>query len=87
MKEVLRLNNGLKVVISQMPHMESVAIGVWIGMGGRYEEEEHQGMTIRSIGGRVRDLPNSWSNMGPTSTLWTACCSTRAAETCCAAKT
>ena len=39
------LKNGLKVVTSEMPHMESVSIGIWIGVGGRYERKPVCGMS------------------------------------------
>jgi len=39
------LKNGLKVITSRMPHMESVAIGLWIGVGGRYESKSLCGMS------------------------------------------
>ena len=32
-----RLANGLRVVSSTMPHVESVSMGIWVGVGGRYE--------------------------------------------------
>ncbi|UCD54918.1 MAG: insulinase family protein [Candidatus Omnitrophota bacterium] len=39
------LKNGLNVVTSYMPHMESVSIGLWIGVGGNYEEKRLSGMS------------------------------------------
>ena len=39
------LRNGLRIITSNMPHMESVSIGVWIGVGGRYEEKKLCGMS------------------------------------------
>ena len=39
------LKNGLKIVTSNMPHMESVSIGIWIGVGSRYETKELSGMS------------------------------------------
>jgi len=39
------LKNGLKVITSRMPHMESVSIGIWIGVGGRYEGKKVCGMS------------------------------------------
>jgi predicted Zn-dependent peptidase len=39
------LKNGLRVITSNMPHMESVSIGVWIGVGGRYESRKHCGIS------------------------------------------
>ena len=34
---VTRLNNGLRVATAELPHMASVAVGLWVGVGGRYE--------------------------------------------------
>jgi predicted Zn-dependent peptidase len=39
------LKNGLSVITSGMPHMESVSIGIWIGVGGRYEGKRSSGMS------------------------------------------
>ncbi|NQT22711.1 MAG: insulinase family protein, partial [Candidatus Omnitrophica bacterium] len=39
------LDNRLNIVSSPMSHMESVSIGIWIGMGGRYEDKELSGIT------------------------------------------
>ncbi|MBL7069155.1 MAG: insulinase family protein [Candidatus Omnitrophica bacterium] len=39
------LPNGLKVMIVDMPHMESVALGVWIAAGGRYENTQNTGIS------------------------------------------
>jgi len=39
------LNNGLKIVLADMPHMESISIGVWIAAGGRYEREDQAGIS------------------------------------------
>lgn len=39
------LGNGLKVATETMPHMESVAIGVWINAGGRYENAANSGIS------------------------------------------
>ena len=39
------LDNGLKVVGCKMPGMESASIGIWIGMGGRYETKKMQGVS------------------------------------------
>jgi len=45
MKNVKILDNKLTIVSSLMPYMESVAIGVWIGMGGRYEDKKWCGIS------------------------------------------
>jgi predicted Zn-dependent peptidase len=39
------LTNGFKTITSNMPHMESVSVGIWIGTGGRYEKERYCGMS------------------------------------------
>jgi predicted Zn-dependent peptidase len=37
MYKVTRLENGLTVATAEMPHMASVSLGIWVGVGGRYE--------------------------------------------------
>lgn len=39
------LSNGFKVIVSPMPQMESVSLGIWIGVGGRYESEKTSGIS------------------------------------------
>lgn len=39
------LPNGVRVISAELPHMQSVAIGVWAGVGGRYESAEENGMS------------------------------------------
>ncbi|NQT06042.1 MAG: insulinase family protein [Candidatus Omnitrophica bacterium] len=39
------LPNGLRVMIVDMPHMESVSLGIWIGTGGRYENMQNAGIS------------------------------------------
>ncbi|MFH1846629.1 MAG: pitrilysin family protein [Candidatus Omnitrophota bacterium] len=38
-------NNGLNVIVSPMSQMASVSIGIWIGVGGRYESDEESGIS------------------------------------------
>ena len=38
-----RLPNGLTVATAEMPHMASVSLGLWIGVGSRCESEELSG--------------------------------------------
>jgi len=45
MFEEITLPNGLRVITSEMPFMESVTIGIWIGMGGRYEDKKNNGVS------------------------------------------
>ncbi|HOV04002.1 MAG TPA: pitrilysin family protein [Hyphomicrobiales bacterium] len=42
--EVTRLDNGLTVVSQTMPHLESAALGVWVGAGSRKERIEENGI-------------------------------------------
>ncbi|MBD3378894.1 MAG: hypothetical protein GF408_00310 [Candidatus Omnitrophica bacterium] len=37
--------NGLTTVVSPMKQMSSVSLGVWIGVGGRYESEHNSGIS------------------------------------------
>ncbi len=39
------LDNGLRILISTMPHTRSVSVGFFIGVGSRYESEERNGIT------------------------------------------
>lgn len=43
MYRVTRLTNGLTVATAEMPQMASVSIGLWMGVGSRYEPEELNG--------------------------------------------
>ncbi len=38
-----RLPSGLRVVTAEMPHMASVSVGIWVGLGSRYEPVELNG--------------------------------------------
>jgi predicted Zn-dependent peptidase len=37
MYRVTQLENGLRVATAQMPQMRSVSVGIWVGIGSRYE--------------------------------------------------
>ena len=39
------LNNGLRIVTSNMPHVRSVSLGIFIGAGSRYESAEQAGVS------------------------------------------
>jgi len=41
--EVQRFGNGLTVATAPMPHMASVSVGLWVGVGGRFEPGELNG--------------------------------------------
>ncbi|TFL18762.1 M16 family metallopeptidase [Jannaschia formosa] len=42
--EITRLANGVRIVTERMPSMESAAVGVWVGAGGRHEAPEQNGI-------------------------------------------
>src|SRR2546422_11779350 len=42
---ITQLPSGVRVVTARMPHMESVSLGVWIGVGGRYESKRLCGIS------------------------------------------
>jgi predicted Zn-dependent peptidase len=44
MYQVSRLKNGLTIATAAMPHMASVSVGLWVGVGGRYEPAEVNGV-------------------------------------------
>lgn len=37
--------NGLEVIVAPMPQMSSVSLGIWVGVGGRYESRSLSGMS------------------------------------------
>jgi len=39
------LDNGVRLVISRMQEMRSVSIGIWVGIGGRYENDQESGIS------------------------------------------
>jgi predicted Zn-dependent peptidase len=41
--QVSLLPNGLKLATAEMPHMASVSLGLWVGVGGRYEPADLNG--------------------------------------------
>lgn len=43
MHHLTRLSNGLTVATAAMPHMASVCLGVWVGVGSRYETTAQSG--------------------------------------------
>lgn len=42
--KVTRLENGLTIATAEMPHMASVSVGLWVGIGARYESPEVNGV-------------------------------------------
>jgi predicted Zn-dependent peptidase len=44
MYHVTQLKNGLTVATAEMPHMMSVSVGLWIGVGSRYGPAQLNGV-------------------------------------------
>jgi len=42
---VSSLPNGVRVATAPVPHVASVSVGVWVGVGGRYEPDELAGIS------------------------------------------
>ena len=45
MYQVSHLENGLTIATAEMPHMASVSLGIWVGVGGRYEPAPLSGIS------------------------------------------
>jgi predicted Zn-dependent peptidase len=45
MYRVSRHKAGLSVVTAEMPHMASISLGIWVGVGGRYEPAKLSGVS------------------------------------------
>lgn len=45
MVEKHRLNNGVRVVIEKIPHVKSVSLGFWVGVGSNHENINNNGIT------------------------------------------
>jgi predicted Zn-dependent peptidase len=44
MYRITRLENGLTVATAEMPHMASVSLGLWVGVGSRHEPSKLNGV-------------------------------------------
>ena len=42
---VSRLESGLRIVTHAMEHLQSAALGIWVGTGSRSEAEEEHGLS------------------------------------------
>ena len=40
-----QLENGIRVVTHEMPHVETVSLGVWVNVGARYEALHQNGIS------------------------------------------
>jgi predicted Zn-dependent peptidase len=43
--ELACLPNGLRIVSDHMPHVETVSLGVWVGVGARHESQAEHGIS------------------------------------------
>jgi predicted Zn-dependent peptidase len=43
--EKYTLDNGVRVIIEKIPTVRSVALGIWVGTGSRYEQPENNGIS------------------------------------------
>lgn len=39
------LSNGVRVVSENIPYVRSVAVGIWVGAGSRFESDEYSGIS------------------------------------------
>src|SRR5690606_32155273 len=70
--EISRLSNGLTVVTDTMPHVESVALGIWVKAGSRNERSDQHGiahllehMVFKGTGSRSAwDIASQIENVG-----------------------
>ncbi len=45
MYQITRLKNGLTIATAEMPHMASASVGIWVGVGSRYEPAPISGIS------------------------------------------
>ena len=48
MKELLKktvLDNGVRIITTNMPHLRSVSMGVWVNAGARDESVQQNGLS------------------------------------------
>jgi predicted Zn-dependent peptidase len=45
MFERIKLDNGVRVVWEKIPHVRSVSVGIWVGVGSRNETKENNGIS------------------------------------------
>ena len=45
MIKITTLKNGIRVITEQLPHVKTVSIGTWVGVGSRYEKKNENGIS------------------------------------------
>ena len=60
--EVSRLSNGLTVATETLPHIESVALGIWVKSGSRNESDEEHGIAhlLEHMAFKGTDRRSAW---------------------------
>ena len=43
--EITTLSNGLRIITSERPQLETVSLGVWVRTGSAYEKKENNGIS------------------------------------------
>ena len=42
---ITELDNGLRIITETVDYVQSMSMGVWVGVGSRYEEPAENGIT------------------------------------------
>ncbi len=42
---VTKRSNGMRVVTQDMPHLETVSLGIWVATGARFERPDEHGIS------------------------------------------
>ena len=71
-REVIQFENGARLVLDPMPHLQTASVGVWVGAGARHETAELNGlahflehMSFKGAGGlSARELAETVENRG-----------------------
>lgn len=79
MYRVTRLQNGLTLATAEMPHMASICLGIWVGVGGRHESPELNGashflehMLFKGTAKRTaREISHAFEGIGGSSNAFT----------------
>jgi len=45
MHKMIKLKNGLRIITKPVRNVDSVALGIWIGIGGRFENKKNSGIS------------------------------------------
>ena len=71
--DVTKLASGLTIVTDSMPHLETAALGVWAGVGGRDEKPDEHGISHLLEHMAFKGTTRRSSREKPTSSLARRC--------------